>query len=178
MMKKYFAENKKFILIKVLIILGVLAIDIITKIVFAEIFSNRYASGNNENIDVIKGVVSFTYTENTGAAFSMLSGNVILLIIATIIFISLFVWYDVVSKDNNALSLAAFSLIVGGAIGNLIDRIFLGYVRDYISFDIVPNFAICNFADVCITIGCACYILHLILLLAKSKRSKGGKNEV
>jgi len=171
-MKKYLKENYKSIILKVSIILLVLAIDLITKIVFANIFESRYDSGNFDNIIVLKNILSFTYTENIGAAFSIFSGEVAFLIIFSIIFIGVFIYLDVTFKEKSAWMVAGFSLIIGGAIGNLIDRIFLGYVRDFISFDILKDFAICNFADVCITIGCVCYAIFLIIYLVKNFRNK------
>lgn len=171
-MKKYFKENYKSIILKVSIILTVLAIDLITKVVFANFFNNRYANGNYDNLIVLKNILSFTYTENIGAAFSMFSGEVVFLIVFSIVFIGLFIYLDVTFKEKSGWLVAGFSLIIGGAIGNLVDRIFLGYVRDFISFDILPNFAICNLADVCITIGCGCYMVYLIMYLIKLNKNK------
>jgi len=177
-MKNYIKENYKSILIKVVLITLVLVADLVTKIIFADIFQERYSEGNFENIIVIKNILSFTYTENVGAAFSMLSGKVPLLIIFSIAFIVMFVYLDVSFKDKSKWMVAGFSFIVGGAIGNLIDRIFLGYVRDFISFDILKNFAICNIADVFITIGCVCYVIYLILNLIKTvKNGKRNSSE-
>jgi len=172
MMKNYLKQNYKIVILKLLIVLFVLAIDIITKVVFANIFSERYLQSNFDNIIFIKGLISFTYTENIGAAFSMFSGEVVFLIIFSIIFIGFFIYMDISFKDNHPLSIAGFTLVMGGAIGNFVDRIFLGYVRDFISFDIIPNFAICNFADVCITIGCVCYCVYLLVYLLKSSKKK------
>ena len=171
-MKAYLKENYKQIIVKLLIIVAVLVIDLVTKIVFANIFSERYADNKFDNIIVIKNILSFTYTENVGAAFSMFSGQVVFLILFSIIFICVFVAIDFMYKEKNWWFVTGISLVLGGAIGNLIDRIFLGYVRDFISFDLIKNFAICNFADCCITIGCVCIGIYLILLIVKDIKDK------
>ena len=155
----------------------ILVIDLVTKIIFADVFQDRYNEGNFDNIVVLKYVLSFTYTENVGAAFSMFSGKVALLIIFSVAFIVMFVYLDISFRDKSKWLLAGFTLIIGGAIGNLIDRIFLGYVRDFISFDFLKNFAICNIADVCITVGCICYAIYLILYIVKTSKSKTTSTE-
>lgn len=171
-MKNYIKENYKSILLKLFIVLLVLAVDLITKIIFASVFEKRYDSGNYENIVFIKYIISFTYTENIGAAFSIFSGKLAFLIVFSIIFIGVFIYLDYSFKEKSGWLVAGFSLIMGGAIGNLIDRIFLGYVRDFISFDFLKDFAICNFADVCITVGCICYIIYLIIYMVKNSKKK------
>jgi signal peptidase II len=172
MMKKYFKENYKQIIVKFLIVVAVLVVDLITKIVFANIFSDRYQNNNFENIDFIKGIISFTYTENVGAAFSIFSGQVVFLIIFSILFIAVFVAVDIWFKEKSWWFASGISLVIGGAIGNLVDRVFLGYVRDFISFDIVKDFAICNFADCCITIGCVLIGVYFVLTLINEKKDK------
>lgn len=171
-MGKYWKDNYKQILVKILIVVAVLVIDLVTKIVFANVFGDRYQNNNFENIDFIKGIISFTYTENVGAAFSIFSGHVVFLIIFSIIFIGVFIAADVWLKEKSWWFASGISLVVGGAIGNLIDRIFLGYVRDFISFDIVKNFAICNFADCCITIGCVLIGIYFVISLIKEYKDK------
>lgn len=174
-MKTYFKENYKQIIVKVLIVFAVLVIDLVTKSFFANVFSQRYENNNFENIVFIKYFISFTYTENVGAAFSIFSGHVAFLIIFSLVFIGIFVAIDLIYKDTNWLFATGMSLVLGGAIGNLVDRIFLGYVRDFISFDFIKNFAICNFADCCITIGCVCIGIYLLIGLVKDGKRSGRK---
>lgn len=172
LMKNYLKENYKQLLIKLIIVVGVLVLDLVTKIVFANIFSERYSQENFSNIVVIKNILSFTYTENIGAAFSIFSGHVVFLILFSIVFIGVFICIDYFYKEKNPWFVVGISLIVGGAIGNLIDRIFLGYVRDFISFDFIKNFAICNIADCAITIGCVCMCIYLVVLLVREGKEK------
>lgn len=107
-----------------------------------------------ESIVIIKKFFNLTYVENTGAAFSILENNTIFLIIIT--FISLFLIYKFLLKNKkfNKLEIVTYSLLIGGIIGNLIDRIIYGYVIDYLEFIILNrHMPIFNFADICIVIG-------------------------
>lgn len=108
----------------------------------------------NKGIEIIKNFFYLTYTHNTGAAFSILTGQRILLIlIATIILIILFN-YIRKNKVKEKIDILAFSLIIGGSFGNLIDRIVRGYVVDFLDFKIFGyNFPIFNLADTFIVIG-------------------------
>lgn len=107
-----------------------------------------------ESIIIIKNFFNLIYVENTGAAFSILENNTIFLIIIT--FISLFLIYKFLLKNKkfNKLEIVTYSLLIGGIIGNLIDRIIYGYVIDYLEFIILNrHMPIFNFADICIVIG-------------------------
>lgn len=98
-------------------------------------------------------VLHLTYAENTGAAFSILRGRQGLLAGFTGLVILLMGVYMVrESRHMSRLANVAFSLVIGGALGNLIDRIRLGYVVDFIDFRLI-DFAIFNAADSCIVVG-------------------------
>lgn len=103
---------------------------------------------------------------NTGAAFSLLQGKTSLLIFITCVFIVLFMVYARGEKNKSFVSLIAAGFILGGAISNLCDRVFLGYVVDYIDLRIWPIF---NISDSCITIGAS-------ILFLSSVFPKHGKN--
>jgi signal peptidase II len=100
------------------------------------------------------------YIENTGAAFGILKDYKFLLIFISIIVMIFVIYYMLKIKDK--LSLYGLSFILGGTIGNLIDRVFLGFVRDFIDFKFWPAF---NVSDSFITIGGL--ILVYILLFKK-----------
>ena len=106
------------------------------------------------SIPLIKNVLHITVVFNTGAAFGILTGKTNLLIYIGIVFILVF--FIIISKEKreDRLFLIACGLILGGAISNMVDRIFLGYVVDYIDIRIWPVF---NLADSCITTG-ACLL--------------------
>lgn len=105
-----------------------------------------------EDVPLLPGIVHLTHTHNTGAAFSMLSGQRWPLILMTVIVLALIVFVLVrktVTKPFGVLTLAA---VFGGAIGNLIDRVLYGYVVDMIEVEFI-NFAVFNVADIFVTCG-------------------------
>ena len=123
-----------------------------------------------ESIVIIKNFFNLTYVENTGAAFSILENNTIFLILIT--FVTLFLIYKFLlkNKEFNKLEIITYSLLIGGIIGNLIDRIVYGYVIDYLEFIILNrHMPIFNFADICIVIGT---ILFLILTIKEEQNAR------
>lgn len=149
----------------IIIILSIifLIIDQITKILVV----NSLVPG--ENIEIIKNIFSIIYTNNTGAAFSILLGKRIFLIVVAILIIGILLYYIKKNKVDGKLNIIAFSLIIGGSLGNLIDRIVRGYVVDFISIKLGSyNFPIFNVADTLIVVG-------VFLLLIKN--TGGNKND-
>ena len=112
-----------------------------------------------KGMDVIKGVVRFTYLENDGASMGLFGGQRFLLIGVTVLVFACGLWFFIKHKPENNLMLLATSLIASGAVGNLIDRISLGYVRDFIDLEFI-NFYIFNFADCAICVGALLLILY------------------
>ncbi len=118
---------------------------------------------------VIPGVLSFTYVENTGMAFGMGSGMTVLLAIASLVLAILLAGALVRYRDKiHVLSKVALALMIAGALGNVIDRFFLGYVVDFIRFDFV-EFAVFNVADICVTMGTIFLFMSLIFLEFQSE---------
>ena len=106
-----------------------------------------------DSYPLINQVFHLTYAENRGAAFSIFSGKQTLLIIVTALIITLLGCYLVkVRKSGQALLKVSLSLIIGGAMGNLVDRIRLNYVVDMLDFTLI-NYPIFNMADVFVVIG-------------------------
>lgn len=107
----------------------------------------------DEVIKIIGNFFSITRVNNTGAAFSLLEGNTFFLVILS--FVCLFMLIKLIQGfKNNWRVYLAFGLSIGGIFGNLGDRLFLGYVRDFLRFKIFGyNFPIFNIADVCIVVG-------------------------
>jgi len=103
-----------------------------------------------QSIPVIKNIFHITLVFNRGAAFGILQKNTYFLIYAGIVFILLFFILMKKEKKKSTLFLIACGLIIGGAFSNLWDRLYLGYVVDYIDFRVWPVF---NISDSCITIG-------------------------
>ena len=133
------------------------------------IFAKSFSAGGKD-IAVIENFFYFTYVENTGAAYGMFSNSTVMLTIFSIIFIIAFVIYDYFNHEKNWIYISGFALIVSGAIGNLIDRIFLGYVRDFISIRLFSF--VFNIADLWVTLGVVLFVLNLILSIFREKKEK------
>lgn len=117
--------------------------------------------------------IHLTYIENRGAAFSMLDGNRYLLMIFTSVIVLAGIYVIAAKKIKAPFAIWTIAVILGGGAGNLVDRIFRGYVVDYIDFRII-NFAVFNFADCCVVIGT---ILLMIYILLNNKDSKDNELE-
>lgn len=102
------------------------------------------------SIPVIKGVFHLTYVENTGAAFGMLQGNTWFLILTSALVSAVVAYLIWKVKPENRYVKLSLALILGGALGNLVDRVLLGYVVDFLDFRIWPVF---NIADSCVVVG-------------------------
>lgn len=135
----------------------VLIIDMLTKIVF-----------EGKEFHLIKGFIGILSCHNSGAAFSMFSGYTIALIIFTAILMIIFMIYYIKVNNDNIVYQISFSLIMGGAIGNFIDRIIFGYVRDFINLEFI-NFAIFNIADTALTLGIIGLCVYILFLDKNNK---------
>lgn len=126
-----------------IIVFAILSLDQLSKFIIT-----RYLS-QNQTIPLIKGVFHLTLIHNRGAAFGILKNQVPLFIFTSILAIILIYVSLKKNKHRKAYSVA-LSLILAGALGNLIDRLFFGYVIDFLDFRIWPVF---NIADSAITIA-------------------------
>lgn len=107
----------------------------------------------HNTVPLVENVLHFTYSENTGAAFSIFRGMQSFLVILTSIGMALiFVYMVKIKGDGKALLQFSLALILAGGVGNLIDRLRLGYVIDFIDVRLI-NFAIFNVADILISVG-------------------------
>ena len=154
--------KNKYIL--VILISGlVIALDLITKQIF----------GNTEFKNIIPNIINFeTNHGNDGVAFGMFSGNRLVLCIVSCCLVFVLILCDIFFKQNSKLYNIGFSFMLGGAIGNLIDRLCLGYVRDFINFSFWGNFPTFNIADSFLTIGVIFICIHLLFLMPKNDGRK------
>jgi len=125
-------------------VLIILAVDQLTKFYFTK---NLFL---NQSVPVIKGFFHLTLVHNRGAAFGILKNQTPLFIITSLLAIILIIAHLKKYKTRFSLYSLSLSLILAGAVGNLIDRVSLGYVIDFLDFHIWPVF---NVADSAITIG-------------------------
>jgi len=122
-------------------------------------------------VDFIPGFIHFYYAENTGAAFSMLR-DMRWLFIGVSILASIVIIYIILAKKIKSFwGLLPLSMILGGAVGNLIDRIFVGHVVDMFEFSFV-RFAIFNVADIFVTAGGVLFCLYYIVSETRSMKAK------
>ena len=125
---------------------------------------------NSEGIKLFNGLIKIVYTENTGAAFGIFSNNKLFLIIFNVFIIIFLVCFVFNMFNYNKAVLFLFSLIIGGGIGNLLDRLIYGYVVDYIKLSFFSP--VCNFADYCITAGTIGVIFFFLIY---DKNIRGAK---
>ena len=135
-----------------------------TIIIFIDQLTKQLLSINNKSL-INKDFILFKidFVKNYGAAFNLLSGNRIFLSLLSII-VTFFIIYFLLNNNNN-LDLLSYSFILGGTIGNGLDRITKGYVIDFINLNFI-NFPVFNIADISINIG----VLFIIYSFIKYKR--------
>ena len=139
-----------------------LAIDIASKLLISNLMDIY------DSIVVIRNFFNITYVRNTGAAWSIFSDKTWFVILLSFIIIVILFIYIYKNKPKFLIEIMGYSMILGGAIGNFIDRIIYGYVIDFLDFSIFGyNYPIFNLADTFIVIG-------VILLLVYMWRYKDG----
>lgn len=144
----------------IIISIILLCIDQISKLLVVNLLTK------NDSITIIKNFFYLTYINNDGAAFSILVGKRIFLILIAVLAIVMLIRYIKKNNIQNKLELVSISLIIGGSLGNLMDRVVRGYVIDFLDFKIFNyNFPIFNLADTFIVIG-------VFLLLLKEIRKE------
>lgn len=123
-----------------------------------------------QSITIIKNFFNITLIGNTGAAFSILSSNTILLIIISVVVLNVLYFFFIKGKTLTDFEQVSYGLLVGGIMGNLIDRVLRMQVVDYLDFNIFGyNFPVFNLADIVIIISMILIVIQII---------KGDKNEV
>ena len=134
-----------------------------------------------QSIVLIKNIFSFQYIHNYGAAWGMFSNHrwVFMLITSLALIAMPIILYRY--RKLHFLFGLSLSLFIGGAIGNMIDRVFLGYVVDFLQFTFI-DFPIFNVADICVVFGAAFMMIYVIFfdkeLLTDKKQSLKNENEV
>ncbi|MBQ9802725.1 MAG: signal peptidase II [Clostridia bacterium] len=153
-------------MITVAVIVGVIAVDQISKLlVLAWLYEDQ--------VVLIKGVLNFTYVENRGMAFGLFSDHRWVFLITSTVGIALIGFY-LFRFVKRPLSRVSLALIVGGGIGNMIDRVRLGFVVDFIDFCAFDFWMwVFNVADAAVCVGAALFVLDVLLeMLADAKKAK------
>ena len=182
-------KNKKLtpaIIISLVCMAAIVVWDQVSKYLIVSAFGMEQYIGNMElekldamtrgldSIELIPGVLNFTFVLNDGAAFGSLdNARWIFMVLSTVAIIAIIV-YLVWKKPQNKLLLLSLTLITGGGIANMIDRVRFGYVIDFIDFCAFPEIWkwVFNVADSCVTIGAALLALWMIIDLIKDVRTK------
>ncbi len=171
--------------IELIVLVGSLILDLVSKALVVN-FIELY-----DTVTIIPNFLNFTYIRNYNAAFGSAFGLDKLLgqdgvriafVIITLVAVAFFGYFMVKSKGGHIINRLAFALIIGGALGNLYDRIFIGYVRDFVEivyFGLTifgsKSFAVFNIADAALCIGVGLFIVYYIFLYKEEKPEKTGE---
>ncbi|MBV1709034.1 MAG: signal peptidase II [Erysipelothrix sp.] len=143
---------------EVFLILAVVALDQITKYAIEA----RLSLG--QSIELIKGFFSLTYARNTGAAWSILTGQMTFFYIVSTIALIVMTYFLWKTDKKETLQRFALALLIAGTIGNFIDRLMFQYVRDFLDFIIIGyDFPIFNVADISLNVAIGLLILEAFL---------------
>lgn len=156
------------LIISIIIIIFFVAADQMLKFVMT-----NHILAENGVCDLIKigdlDIIGLRYVENRGAAFSSFEGARWFLIILTIILIAALTMWIIKEKNKTPFMVYSAVAVIAGGLGNLIDRIRLGYVVDYIEVRLF-NFAIFNFADICVVLGAICLVIYICFVENRVKK--------
>ncbi|WP_307759958.1 signal peptidase II [Peptostreptococcus russellii] len=160
-------ENLMYLVLIIILI----ALDQFSKIAVQQMLSGR------SSLPIINGIFHLTYVENRGAAFGLMQGKQIIfaIVAAVVTVVGLVCIYK---KTYGKLVNISISLVIAGAIGNLIDRIKLGYVVDFLDFRFIWNYVF-NLADVFVIVGTLTLCISIIISdLKEGKKEKNNKKRV
>lgn len=123
------------------------------------------------SIPVIRDIFHLTYVENRGAAFGVLQNKRWFFIVLTVVIVSGVMYFIYKNRGMNIYLKLSLDLVVAGAIGNLIDRVRLGFVVDFLDFRIWPVF---NIADICVVVG-GMTLAYILLFKSEMLEIREGK---
>ena len=167
-MKEFLKKNIMPIIYAAVILVGI-GLDQLTKYLASAYIKSE--------ITVLGKLLHFDYVENRGAAWGMLSNHRWVFMLVSSIAIIAFAVYLFGFKVPNRLYGVSIALVISGGIGNMIDRIALGYVVDFLKFAFI-NFPVFNVADSFVCIGAGLLILAMILdVIKEAKAKKSGEKK-
>ena len=138
------------------LVLGILLLDQLTKLAVR-------AAGDAFHVTVIPGLIDFLFVRNTGAAFSFGEGHGIAFVVLAVAVVAAVAIYLVRSPELSRVECVGLAMVSAGAVGNAIDRLFLGYVTDFIATTFI-DFPVFNVADIAITVGVVLAVIGFIFL--------------
>ncbi len=128
------------------------------------------------SITVIPHLLNFTYVENYGAAFGILQDKRLLLVLLTGSILGAAVYLLLSGKIKGKMLSMSVSLILAGGTGNLLDRIFRGFVVDYLDINPLFSYPVFNFADCCVVIGTGILVVYLLFFEDRDKKKAQGES--
>lgn len=147
----------------IILIVALIGLDQLTKWYF---YTNKLLY---DGYEVIKDFFYLTYLENRGAAFGMLQNFRWVFIGLTIIAVGVMIWYFV--KNNNFVIRISLMFLISGAVGNFIDRLFRGFVVDFLDFfPFGYDFPVFNLADICVNVGVFFLIIYIIFIYKEPEK--------
>lgn len=165
-MKKYFS-----IIFSLAVMAALIVADQLTKL-----WTVKKLVYVGASFKLIPGVLHFTYVQNRGAGMGMLADHRWVFMSVSTVAILAIIGYIVWKRPSDKLLLTSLALIAGGGIGNMIDRVALGYVVDMINVECI-NFYVFNVADCAVCIGCGLMILYMVLDEIKEYKKKKASKE-
>lgn len=164
------------LIVSIAILVFSIGIDLLTKVLFKNLFLKQGKTV------VIENFFYFTFTENSGSAFSFLANKswsqVFFKILTCVALVGFALFWVYSFKRNYKTMSFAMSLIIGGAIGNFIDRLAFDRVRDFIGMTFFGwNFPIFNVADICLTVGVVLFMIHFLFLDKEALFKKKQKDD-
>ncbi len=161
--------NLKCFLLEALLLIVILTLDLVTKHYMAKFLIGK------SSYPFINGFMDFVFVKNYGASFGILNGKTVLLTVVVIVSLILLVALWVYLREQNAAIRLSLVFLIAGGIGNLVDRIAFGYVRDFLHFTFF-DFPVFNVADSFVVIGSFMLAIALIVSIIIEAKNKG-KNE-
>jgi len=143
----------------------IVAADFITKLLV------RMNMQFGATIPIVDDVFHITHVGNTGAAFGIFPGSRWILIALSLIIIIGFIYVIVTRKFDDKWMRFGIAFMLGGAIGNLIDRLFIGHVVDFLDFRLI-NFPVFNIADIFVTVGAGMVIVYTVLTTIREAKNE------
>lgn len=143
---------------------------IICLIVLAADQASKFWAVNNlqstKGIKIIGDVLEFQYVENRGAAFGILQGQMWLFYVLTVVVIAILIYYLFHYVKDSLFMNITIGLILGGALGNFVDRLFRSFVVDFIKIDLIDSyrFPVFNIADIAITVGAVLFFIYVLFI--------------
>ena len=145
----------------------IVIVPILAEVIRSLVVANLMPDGV---VHAVPSILDLVYSENRGVAFGMFQNGTVFFAITTSIVIIVASIFLVKNYKQSRLFTVALSLIIGGGLGNLFERVFYGYVVDYLRLSFFSP--VCNFADYCITAGTVCLIVYLIFFSDYLKNEK------